>query len=62
MNNNETHTLVFMNDELRVIIDALAETPYKISAPIIGTIQSQLQAGFEEKKRKAEAEAKTEKK
>ena len=58
MNNNETHALVLTNEELGAIMDALAEKPYKISAPIIGIIQNQLQAEFEEKKKKAEEEAK----
>lgn len=51
---NQTNTLVFTNEELNTIFEALSELPYKRSAPIIGTMQQQLQAAFEEKKRKAE--------
>lgn len=53
---NQTNTLVFTNEELNIIFDALAELPYKRSAPIIGTMQQQLQAAFEEKKKKFEEE------
>ena len=59
--NNEAHTLVFTNEELSVIFNALAEQPYKDVAPIIGIIQNQLQAEAEEKKKKFEAEAKEKK-
>ena len=61
MNNNESHTLVLTNEELSVIFNALSEQPYKNAAPIFDTMQNQLKAEFEEKKRKAEEEAKEEK-
>lgn len=61
MNNNETHTLVLTNEELTTIFNSLAERPYKEAAPIIGTMQQQLQAEMEEKKKKFEAEAKEKK-
>ena len=53
---NQTNTLVFTNEELNIIFEALAELPYKRSASIIGTMQQQLQAAFEEKKKKFEEE------
>lgn len=59
--NNEAHTLTLTNEELGLIMDALAEKPYKISAPIIGIIQNQLQAEFEEKKKKLAEETKEKK-
>ena len=59
--NNESHTLVFTNEELNVVFEALSELPYKKSAPIIGTMQQQLQAAFEEKKKKLEEESKEKK-
>lgn len=58
---NQANTLVFTNEELNIIFEALAELPYKKSAPIIGTMQQQLQAAFEEKKKKLEEEAKEKK-
>lgn len=62
MNNNyESHTLVLTNEELSVIFDALSNLSYKSAAPIIGILQSQLQAELEEKKKKAEEEAKEDK-
>ena len=62
MNNNEAHNLVLTNEELTAIFNALAEQPYKTAAPIIDTMQNQLKAEFEEKKKKLEEEAKAEKK
>lgn len=50
----ETSTLVFTNEELQIIFEALSELPYKKSASIIGTIQNQLQAAFAEKQRQQE--------
>lgn len=61
MNNNETHTLVLTNEELTLIFNALAEQPYKTAAPIIDTMQNQLKAEFEEKKKKFEEESKEKK-
>jgi hypothetical protein len=58
---NQTNTLVFTNEELSVIFEALSNLPYKSAAPIIGTMQQQLQASFEEKKKKFEEEAKEKK-
>lgn len=58
---NQTNTLVFTNEELNTIFEALSELPYKRSAPIIGTMQQQLQAAFEEKKKKLAEEAKEKK-
>lgn len=58
MNNNEAHTLVLTNEELTVIFNSLAEQSYKDAAPIIGTMQQQLQAEMEEKKKQIEKEAK----
>lgn len=57
MNNNETHTLVLTNEELTAIFNALAEQSYKTAAPIIDTMQNQLKAEFEEKKKKFETKA-----
>lgn len=62
MNNNEAHTLVLTNEELTVIFNALAELPYKDSAPIIMILQNQIQAEMEEKKKKFAEEAKAEEK
>lgn len=61
MNNNETHTLVLTNEELTVIFNALAEQSYKTAAPIIDTMQNQLKAEFEEKKKKLAEESKEKK-
>lgn len=61
MNNNETHTLVLTNEELTVIFNALAEQSYKTAAPIIYTMQNQLKAEFEEKKKKLAEESKEKK-
>jgi hypothetical protein len=55
-NENLCHKLVFTNEELSVIFEALSNLPYKSAAPIIGTMQQQLQASFEEKKKKFEEE------
>jgi hypothetical protein len=56
---NFAHTLVLTNEELTVIFNALAEQPYKDAAPIIGTMQQQLQAEMEEKKKQfSDAEVK----
>lgn len=55
---NQTNTLVFTNEELNIIFEALSELPYKRSAPIIGTMQQQLQAAFEEKKKQLDKEKK----
>lgn len=55
---NQTNTLVFTNEELNTIFEALSELPYKRSAPIIGTMQQQLQAAFEEKKKQLDKEKK----
>ena len=59
MNNNETHTLVLTNEELTTIFNSLTERPYKEAAPIIVTMQQQLQAEMEEKKKQfSDAEVK----
>lgn len=58
---NQTNTLVFTNEELNIIFDSLSNLPYKNAAPIIGTMQQQLQAAFEEKKKKLAEESKEKK-
>ena len=55
---NQTNTLVLTNEELNTIFETLAELPYKKSAPVIGTMQQQLQAAFEEKKKQLDKENK----
>lgn len=61
-NENLCHKLAFTNEELSVVFEALSNLSYKTAAPIIDTMQNQLKAEFEEKKKKLEEEAKTEKK
>ena len=51
MENQNTHTLVLTNEELTMVFNALAELPYKSAASIIDTMQNQLKAEFEERKK-----------
>lgn len=50
-NENLCHKLAFTNEELSVIFEALSNLPYKSAAPIIDTMQNQLKAEFEERKK-----------
>lgn len=46
-----TFTLVFTDQELNVIFEALQERPYREAAPVIDSIRMQIQAAQEEKAR-----------
>lgn len=52
----ETFALKFTSEELNVIFTALQDLPFKKVAPVIDTINAQLQAAYAEKQRQAEQE------
>lgn len=44
-----TITLTFTQEQLQILNAALGEIPYRIAAPLIGSINSQIQSQFDER-------------
>lgn len=42
-------TLTFTQEQLHVLNTALGEIPYRVAAPLIGSINSQIQRQFDER-------------
>jgi len=51
-----TFTLVFTNDELNVVFNALQDRPFREVAPIIDNIRMQIQAAQDELNKKENVE------
>ena len=51
-----TFTLVFKNDELNVVFNALQDRPFREVAPIIDNIRMQIQAAQDELNKKENVE------
>jgi hypothetical protein len=55
-----TFTLVFTNDELNVVFNALQDRPFREVAPIIDNIRMQIQAAQDELNKKENVEGEKE--